>query len=46
MAVLYRPHNVSDDFKKFKHPTPVTSLGKWSKGVDSEDDLKKQIKKL
>lgn len=42
----YVPGNVSDGFEKFKHPTPVTSLGKWTKGVDSEDDLKAQIEKL
>ena len=42
----YVPGNVLDGFKKFKHPTPVTSLGKWTKGVDSEEDLKAQIKKL
>ena len=42
----YVPGNVSDGFEKFKHPTPVTSLGKWTKGVDSEEDLKAQIEKL
>lgn len=42
----YVPGNVTDGFEKFRHPTPVTSLGKWTKGVDSEDDLKAQIKKL
>lgn len=42
----YVPGNVVDGFEKFKHPTPVTSLGKWTKGVDSEGDLKKQIEKL
>ena len=42
----YVPGNVADGFEKFKHPTPVTSLGKWTKGVDDEADLKKQIEKL
>lgn len=42
----YVPGAAADGFEKFKHPTPVTSLGKWTKGVDSEDDLKKQIEKL
>lgn len=42
----YVPGNAVDGFEKFKHPTPVTSLGKWTKGVDDEADLKKQIKKL
>jgi len=42
----YVPGSASDGFEKFRHPTPVTSLGKWTKGVDSEDDLKAQIKKL
>lgn len=42
----YVPGTAVDGFEKFKHPTPVTSLGKWTKGVDSEDDLKKQIEKL
>ena len=42
----YVPGNVADGFEKFKHPTPVTSLGKWTIGVDDEADLKKQIEKL
>ena len=42
----YVPGNVTDGFEKFRHPTPVTSLGKWTKDVDSEEDLKAQIKKL
>ena len=42
----YVPGNVTDGFEKFRHPTPVTSLGKWTKGVDSEEDLKTQIEKL
>lgn len=42
----YVPGNVTDGFEKFRHPTPVTSLGKWTKGVDSEEDLKAQVKKL
>lgn len=42
----YVPGNVSDGFEEFKHPTPVTSLGKWTKGVDGEDDLKKRIEEL
>ena len=42
----YVPGGVTDGFEKFKHPTPVTSLGKWTKGVDDEADLKAQIKKL
>jgi DNA ligase (NAD+) len=42
----YVPGNAVDGFEKFRHPTPVTSLGKWTKGVDDESDLKAQIKKL
>jgi len=42
----YVPGNAVDGFEKFRHPTPVTSLGKWTKGVDDEADLKKQIEKL
>jgi len=42
----YVPGGVADGFEKFRHPTPVTSLGKWTKGVDDEADLKKQIEKL
>lgn len=42
----YVPGNATDGFEKFKHPTPVTSLGKWTKGVDDESDLKAQIEKL
>ena len=42
----YVPGNVSDGFEKFRHPTPVTSLGKWTKGVDDEKDLLKKIKEL
>lgn len=42
----YVPGNVSEGFEKFKHPTPVTSLGKWTKGVDDEKDLLAQVEKL
>lgn len=42
----YVPGAAADGFEKFKHPTPVTSLGKWTKGVDSEEDLKKKIDEL
>ena len=42
----YVPGAAADGFEKFKHPTPVTSLGKWTKGVDDEADLKAQIEKL
>ena len=42
----YVPGGASDGFEKFKHPTPVTSLGKWTEGIDDEADLIKQIKKL
>ena len=42
----YVPGGASDGFEKFQHPTPVTSLSKWTKGVDDEADLKKQIEKL
>lgn len=42
----YVPGGVTDGFEKFKHPTAVTSLGKWTKGVDDEGDLKAQIEKL
>ena len=42
----YVPGGASDGFEKFRHPTPVTSLGKWTKGVDSEENLKKKIDEL
>lgn len=42
----YVPGNASEGFEKFKHPTPVTSLGKWTKGVDDEADLLKKIEEL
>ena len=42
----YVPGNVSEGFEKFKHPTPVTSLSKWTKGVDKKEDLIKKIKEL
>jgi len=38
----YTPGNVKADFEKFKHPTPVVSLDKWTKDVD---DKKVFIKK-
>ena len=42
----YVPGNASGEFEKFRHPVPVTSLGKWTKGVDNEADLMKKIKEL
>ena len=42
----YVPGDVADGFEKFRHPTPVTSLGKWTKGVDDEKDLLVKIEKL
>ena len=42
----YVPGDATDGFEKFRHPTPVTSLSKWTKGVDDEDDLKAKIKEL
>jgi len=42
----YVPGSVSEGFEKFKHPTPVTSLSKWTKGVDKKEDLIKKIKEL
>ena len=42
----YVPGGASDGFEKYQHPTPVTSLGKWTKDVDDEADLKKQVEKL
>lgn len=42
----YVPGNAVDGFEKFKHPTPVTSLGKWTYGVDKVVDLKKKIQEL
>lgn len=42
----YVPGGVSEGFEKFKHPTPVTSLSKWTKGVDDEADLKAKIEEL
>ena len=42
----YVPGDATDGFEKFRHLTPVTSLSKWTKGVDDEDDLKAKIKEL
>lgn len=42
----YVPGNASGEFEKFRHPVPVTSLSKWTKGVDDEADLMKKIKEL
>ena len=39
----YVPGSVADGFEKFQHPVAVTSLGKWTKGVDDEADLKAKI---
>ena len=42
----YVPGNASEDFEKFRHPTPVISLEKWTKGKDEEKDLRAKIEKL
>ena len=42
----YVPGSVAGDFDKFNHPNPVTSLSKWTKGVDSEEDLTKKVAEL
>ncbi len=42
----YVPGEAVDGFEKLRHPTPVTSLGKWTKGVDDEADLKAKIEEL
>lgn len=42
----YVPGEASSEFTSFRHPTPVTSLGKWTAGVDNVDTLVEQIKKL
>jgi len=42
----YVPGAAADGFEKFKHPTSVTSLGKWTYGVDKVVDLKKKIQEL
>jgi len=42
----YVPGSAAGDFDKFSHPHPVTSLSKWTKGVDSEADLVKKITEL
>lgn len=42
----YVPGAATGDFDKFTHPTPVTSLSKWTKGVDDEADLSKKIEEL
>ncbi len=42
----YVPGNVADGFEKFEHPVAVTSLGKWTKDVDTEKELIKKINEL
>ena len=42
----YVPGSAAGDFDKFSHPHPVTSLSKWTKGVDSEADLVKKVAEL
>ncbi len=42
----YVPGSAAGDFDKFNHPTPVTSLSKWTKGVDAEADLEKKVEEL
>jgi len=42
----YVPGAATGDFDKFTHPTPVTSLSKWTKGVDDEADLNKKVAEL
>ena len=42
----YVPGSVSSDFEEFRHPTPVISLEKWTKGKDDEKDLRAKIEKL
>ena len=42
----YVPGSAAGDFDKFPHPHPVTSLSKWTKGVDSEADLVKKVAEL
>lgn len=42
----YVPGEVSSGFIPFKHPVPVTSLGKWKAGVDSSEELIRKIKEL
>jgi len=42
----YVPGNAAGDFDKYTHPTPVTSLSKWTKGVDAEEELVKKVVEL
>lgn len=42
----YVPGGLTDGFEKFQHPTPVTSLGKWTDGVDDEKELESKITEL
>ena len=42
----YVPGSASGEFDKFTHPSPVTSLSKWTKGVDSEADFAKKTAEL
>jgi len=42
----YVPGGISEGFEKFRHPTPVTSLSKWTEGVDKADDFIKKVKDL
>ena len=42
----YVPGGATGDFDKFTHPSPVTSLSKWTKGVDDEADLVKKVEEL
>jgi len=42
----YVPGDVSEGFEKFRHPVPVTSLSKWTQGVNSPKDLLRKIGEL
>ncbi|MCR5758195.1 MAG: hypothetical protein K6F95_09870 [Selenomonas sp.] len=42
----YVPGAAAGEFDKFTHPTPVTSLSKWTKGVDDEGDLVRKVTEL
>lgn len=42
----YVPGTASEGFEKFRHPTPVTSLLKWTKGKDEMSNLMSKIEEL
>lgn len=42
----YTPGEASSEFEKFRHPTPVTSLAKWTDGSDEETKFVNKVSEL